>query len=140
MSLRIGCVSLMLATLSLAACASTTWNGYPGGSVKSSQLNYSYRAKPVLDNSKGKTYRVEADSTLSGVTSIRTLDERGLSKTASGGDVVFTLKAGAIRSEPEGIGFKAPYLPGMSVKMPIEIQVKDRRKEDRGATFFTGFA
>lgn len=109
----------------LSGCASTTWNNYSGGTVKSSEVKYNYTAQPVLAEPAGKTYRIEGG--LEGLSAVPALESRGVAKSGSGGDVVLAVSAGPIKHEPGGMGFGDKYRPAQISSMPIEILVKDAR-------------
>lgn len=125
MTHRIACRSFLLAAIALTGCASTTWNGYPGGTVKFSEIRYNYTAQPVLKDPAGKTYQLQTDETLATVTSVPALEKQGVKRAESGADVVLTISGGAIKHEPGSFGF-GPYKPALISTMPISIQVKDK--------------
>ncbi|MFC1654403.1 hypothetical protein ACFL2F_01250 [Myxococcota bacterium] len=116
----------MTAAMALAGCASTTWNSYPAGTVKYSQVKYNYTAKPVLSEPQGKTYSLETDEALGAVTSVPALEERGVTRADSGADVVLVIKSGQISHEPGSFGLGGKYQPALVSTMPINIKVKDK--------------
>jgi hypothetical protein len=109
----------------LSGCASTTWNGYPGGTVKYSEIKYDYTAQPVLQDPASKTYQLQADSTFSTVSSVPALEEQGVKRAEGAADVLLAVSGGAIKHEPGSFGF-GPYKPALISTMPIQIQVKDK--------------
>ncbi|MFC1611953.1 hypothetical protein ACFL6C_13405 [Myxococcota bacterium] len=126
MTSRIGWTSFLMAVMVVAGCASTTWNGYPEGTVKFSEIRYNYTAQPVLKDPQGKTYQLKTDEALSAVTSVAALEKRGVSRTESGADVVLAIKGGAIHHEPGSFGLGGSYKPALISSMPITIKVKDK--------------
>ncbi|MHC4504651.1 MAG: hypothetical protein ACYTFI_15210 [Planctomycetota bacterium] len=115
-----------MAAMALAGCASTTWNSYPAGTVKYSQVKYNYTAKPVLSEPEGKTYSLETDEALSAITSVPALEKRGVTRADSGADVVLVIKSGQISHEPGSFGLSGSYQPALVSNMPIQIKVKDK--------------
>ena len=113
-------------TAGMVGCASTSWNGYPGGSVKFSEISYEYTAQPVLKDASGKTYQIQTDAALSGVRSVPALEKKGVSKVEGGADVVIKVTSGEITHEPGGFGINGPYKPAVFSTMPIKIEVSDR--------------
>jgi hypothetical protein len=107
-------------------CASTTWNGYPGGSVKFSEISYNYVAQPVFKDPAGKTYQIQNEAGLSGINTISTLEKKGVHKAANGADVVFKITAGEITHEPGGFGLGKSYKPAVFSTMPLKITVNDK--------------
>ena len=126
MARRIFWTGFLLAALVWAGCVSTTWNGYPGGTVKYSNISYNYTAKPVLTNPQGKTYQLVTDEMLGGLGSVPALEEQGVGRSAGGADVVLALKAGQSRHEPGSFGLGGSYKPALVSSLPIEIKVKDK--------------
>lgn len=126
MTLRVVWTGLLMAAMALAGCASTTWNSYPGGTVKYSQVKYDYTAKPVLSEPEGKTYKLETDEALGAITSVPALEERGVTRADSGADVVLVIKSGQINHEPGSLGLGGSYQPALVSSMPIQIKVKDK--------------
>ena len=126
MALRVVWAGFLTAAMALAGCASTTWNSYPGGTVKYSQVKYDYTAKPVLSEPQGKTYSLKTDEALGAVTSVPALEERGVTRAESGADVVLVIKSGQISHEPGSLGLGGSYQPALVSNMPIQIKVKDK--------------
>ena len=126
MTLRVFWAGFLTAAIALAGCASTTWNSYPGGTVKYSQVKYNYTAKPVLSEPQGKTYSVQTDEALSAVTSVPALEERGVTRAEGDADVVLVIKSGQIKHEPGSFGLGGKYQPALVSTMPINIKVKDK--------------
>ena len=110
----------------MIGCASTTWNGYPGGTVKYSEIDYNYTAQPVLKDPAGKTYQLQTDEALSAVRSVPALEKKGVHRAESGADVVINVKSGEITHEPGGFGLGHSYTPALYSTMPITIEVKDK--------------
>jgi hypothetical protein len=107
-------------------CASTTWNGYPGGTVKFSEISYNYTAQPVLKDPANKTYQIQTNAALSNINSIPALEKKGVRKAANGADVVIKLSSGEITHEPGGFGLGNSYKPAVFSTMPIKIEVTDK--------------
>lgn len=110
----------------IIGCASTVWNGYPGGTVKYSEVSYNYTAQPVLKDPAGKTYQLQTDAALSAVRSVPALEKKGVRRAESGADVVINVKSGEITHEPGGFGLGHSYTPALYSTMPITIEVKDK--------------
>lgn len=123
--MRLGCSLFALTALGLVGCASTTWNGYPEGTVKYSQVRYQYTAKPVLSEPDGKTYRVVSDASIGALTSVPNLEQRGMRPSDGQADVVFEVKGGPVTHEPGSFGLGGKYQPALISRMPITIRVKD---------------
>jgi hypothetical protein len=113
--------------MALSGCASTTYRGYPGGSIKYSAIRYDYTARPVLTEPESKTYRLVTDGSFSGVTAVSALEQRGVRRAEGGADVEFSVKAaGPIQHEPGSFGLGGSYQPALISTMPIEISVTDK--------------
>ncbi len=126
MALRVFLAGLLAAAIALSGCASTTWNSYPGGTVKYSQVKYNYTAKPVLSEPEGKTYSIQTDEALGAVTAVPALEKRGVTRAEGGADVVLVIKSGQISHEPGSFGVGGSYQPALVSTMPIQIKVKDK--------------
>jgi hypothetical protein len=126
MALRVVWAGFLTAAMALAGCASTTWNSYPGGTVKYSQVKYNYTAKPVLSEPEGKTYSLKTDEALGAVTSVPALEKRGVTRAEGDADVVLVVKSGQISHEPGSFGVGGSYQPALVSTMPIQIKVKDK--------------
>jgi hypothetical protein len=109
----------------MIGCASTTWNGYSGGTVKYSAIDYNYTAQPVLKDPAGKTYQLQTDASLASVKSVAALEKQGVKRVESGADVVINVTSGPITHEPGGAGF-TKFTPATISTMPIKIEVKDK--------------
>jgi hypothetical protein len=107
-------------------CASTTWNGYPGGTVKFSEVSYNYTAQPVLKDPASKTYEIQADAAAGGISKIPSLEKKGVRKASGGADVVIKVSAREISYEPGGFGIGKPFQPAVFATMPITIVVLDK--------------
>jgi hypothetical protein len=107
-------------------CASTTWNGYPGGTVKFSEVEYNYVAQPVLKDPASKTYQIQAEVRLGGITKIPALEKKGVRKVAEGADVVIKVSSGEVTHEPGGFGIGKPFTPAVFSTLPIKIEVIDK--------------
>jgi hypothetical protein len=110
----------------MIGCASTTWNGYPGGKVKFSAIDYNYTAQPVLKDPANKTYQLQTDAGISGITAIPALEKKGVRRVTGGADVVINITSGEITHEPGGFGLGKSYKPAIFSTMPIKIDVKDK--------------
>jgi hypothetical protein len=121
----LGRATMTLWALTTVACATTAWNGYPGGTVKSSQVEYDYVARPVLMDPAQRTYRISGEGPLATVSAVPSLESRGVRRVDSGGDVVFTLTAGAPQHEPGGMGMGSSYQPALVSKVSITIVARD---------------
>jgi hypothetical protein len=106
-------------------CASTSWNGYQGGTVKASEIEYNYTAQPVLTDPASKTYRIQTDAAVGTINSIPALEKKGVRKAASGADVTINVTSREITHEPGGFGLKT-YKPAVFSTMPIKIEVTDK--------------
>lgn len=127
MASRISIVTLAIAVMALSGCASTTYHGYPGGTVKYSAIRYDYTARPVLTDPQGKTYRLVTDGAFSGITTVSGLEQRGVRRAEGGADVELAVKAaGSINHEPGSFGLGGSYQPALISTMPIAISVKDK--------------
>jgi hypothetical protein len=107
-------------------CASTTWNGYPDGTVKFSEISYNYTAQPVLKDPANKMYQIQTDAALGSINAIPALEKQGVRKAASGADVVIKVTSGEITHEPGGFGLGKSYKPAVFSTMPIKIEVSDK--------------
>lgn len=106
-----------------AGCASTTFSGYSSGTVKYSAVNYQYTAQPLVRDTAGRGYRVDAPADLGGAARIAVLDRRGLA--GGGTDYVFEVRGGRIHHEPGGFGLGGKYQPALLSTMPITITVRE---------------
>lgn len=117
---------LAIAAIALSGCASTHWNGYSEGTVKSSEIRYEYTAQPVFTDAAGKTYQIETSESLRGVTEVRELSKRGVQRATHDADIVFSVEEGAIHQEPGSFGLGGSYQPALVCSMPITIKVHDK--------------
>ena len=118
-------LSLCGITVGAIGCASTTWNGYPGGLVKASSIEYKYTAQPVLKDAAGKTYQIRTDAAVGRINAIHALEKKGVHKSADGADVVINVTSREITHEPGGFGLKT-FKPAVFSTMPITIEVTDK--------------
>lgn len=121
----LGRATLTLWALTTVACVSTTFNGYAGGTVKSSEVAYDYVARPVLMDPAQRTYRVSGEGPLATISAVPSLEARGVRRVDAGGDVVFTLTAGAPQHEPGGMGMGKSFQPALVSKVSITIVARD---------------
>ena len=115
-----------MAALMFTGCASTSWQGYNGGMVKSSQVRYDYTAKPLLSENAGQTYKVVSDGSMAGVTSVPALEAHGLKRAYRDADVTISLKGGKISHEPGSFGLGGSYQAALVSSMPITISIKEK--------------
>ena len=115
----------VIAALMFTGCASTSWQGYNGGMVKSSQVRYDYTAKPLLSENAGQTYKVVSDS-MTGVTSVPALEAHGLKRAYRDADVTVSLKGGKISHEPGSFGLGGSYQAALVSSMPVTISIKEK--------------
>lgn len=127
MTSRLSIATLAIAVMALSGCASTTYNGYPGGTIKYSAIRYDYTARPVLTDPQSKTYRLVTDGMFSGITAVSALEKRGVRRADGGADVEFAVKAaGPVHHEPGSFGLAGSYQPALISSIPIAISVKDK--------------
>lgn len=115
-----------MAALMVTGCATTSWQGYTGGMVKSSQVSYDYTAKPLLSKKAGQTYNVVSDGSMAGVTSVPALEAHGLKRAYGNADVTISLKGGKISHEPGSFGLGGSYQPALVSSMPVTISIKEK--------------
>jgi hypothetical protein len=115
-----------MAALMFTGCATTSWQGYNGGMVKSSQVRYDYTARPPLSKNAGQTYKVVSDGSMAGVTSVPALEAYGIKRAYRDADVTISLKGGNISHEPGAFGLGGSYEPVFTSRMPVTISIKDR--------------
>lgn len=127
MASRFSIAALAIAVMAWTGCASTSYNGYPGGTIKSSEVRYNYTAQPVLTDPQGKTYGLAMDEMFSGISTVPSLEKQGVRRAGGGADVEFAVKAaGPIHHEPGSFGLGGSYQPALISSVPIEIRVKDK--------------
>lgn len=112
------------AAMTFGGCASTTWNSYPGGTIKSSVVSYNYTALPVLKEG-ARTYKIEADTALAAIRSVGALDAKGVTRSEGPANVVFSIQAGAATHEPGGFGLGSKFKPALISRLPVAIKVLD---------------
>lgn len=125
---------LTFAALSLVGCASTTWNSYPGGTIKYSAIDYNYTALPVLKDPAGKTYKLVAPE-FSGISSVAAFEKFGVRRVDGPADVTISIKAGPIRHEPAGFGIKT-FKPAQRSVMAIDMTATDKTGRSIGEQSF----
>ena len=112
------------AAMTFGGCASTTWNSYPGGTIKSSMVSYNYTALPVLKEG-ARTYKLEVDAEMAAIRSVDALDKRGVTRSDGPAAVVFSIQAGAAKHEPGGFGLGSKFKPALISQLPVAIKVLD---------------
>lgn len=115
-----------MAALMFTGCATTSWQGYNGGMVKSSQVSYNYTAKPPLRKNAGQTYKIVSDGSMAGLTSVPALEAHGLKRAYRDADVIISLKGGKISHEPGSFGIGGSYQAALVSSMPVTISIKDK--------------
>ena len=115
-----------MAALVVTGCATTSWQGYSGGMVKSSQVSYDYTARPPLSKKVGQTYKVVSDGSIAGITSVSALEAHGLRRAYRDADVTISMKGGKISHEPGSFGLGGSYQAALISSMPVTITIKDR--------------